>query len=153
MTTDKCLTGSESVQRLRTALHAKAKEEPERRFHALVDKVWRMDFLMEAWTRVRRNGGSAGVDGETFAEIERNGVEQWFGELSRELREGTYRPRAVRQVMIPKKQPGKVRPLGIPCLRGRLAGLVFPAVTLVLPRELKQLPGVGLDPAGRAGCE
>ena len=43
------LTGSERVQRLQTVLHAKAKEEPDRRFHALIDKVWREDFLMEAW--------------------------------------------------------------------------------------------------------
>ena len=102
-------------------LHAKAKEEPERRFHALADKVWRTDFLTEAWVRVRRNGGSAGVDGERFEDIEAFGVESWLGELSRDLREKTYAPKPVRQVLIPKKQPGKFRPLGIPCLRDRVA--------------------------------
>ena len=66
MTTGGSLTGSDKVRKLQTVLHAKAKEEPERRFHALIDKVWRMDFLNEAWARVRRNGGSAGVDGETI---------------------------------------------------------------------------------------
>ncbi len=121
MTTGGSLTGSDKVRKLQTVLHAKAKEEPERRFHALTDKVWRMDFLNEAWARVRRNGGSAGVDGETFAEIELSGLERWLGELSRELREGTYAPKPVRQVMIPKKQPGKLRPLGIPCIRDRVA--------------------------------
>ena len=121
MTTGKRLTGSEKVRQLQTVLHAKAKEEPDRRFHALIDKVWRGDFLAEAYRRVRRNGGSAGVDGETFADIESNGVERWLGELARELREGTYTPKPVRQVLIPKKQPGKFRPLGIPCIRDRVA--------------------------------
>ena len=102
-------------------LHAKAKEEPKRRFHALADKVWRMDFLDEAWDRVYRNGGSAGVDGEQFMDIAAQGVDVWLGELSRDLREGTYKPKPVRQVLIPKKQPGKFRPLGIPCIRDRVA--------------------------------
>ena len=121
MTTDENLTGSIRVRKLQTMLHAKAKEEPDRRFHALIDKVWRIDFLMEAWVRVRRNGGSAGVDGERVLDVETYGVERWLGELSRDLREGTYVPRPVRQVLIPKKQPGKFRPLGIPCIRDRVA--------------------------------
>ena len=116
MTTGESLPGSEKVRELQTVLHAKAKEEPERRFHALIDKVWREDFLAEAWRRVRRNGGSAGADGETFADIERYGVARWLGELARELRDGAYTPKPVRQVLIPKKQPGKFRPLGIPCM-------------------------------------
>ena len=82
MTTGERLAGSEKVRKLQTVLHAKAKEEPDRRFHALIDKVWRGDFLAEAYRRVRRNGGSAGVDGETFADIERYGA----GTEGRELR-------------------------------------------------------------------
>ena len=121
MTTGKNLTGSHAVQKLQTMLHAKAKEEPDRRFHALIDKVWRMDFLTEAWARVRRNGGSAGADGETFNDIEMKGVEQWLGELSQALKDGTYAPKPLRQVLIPKKQPGRFRPLGIPCIRDRVA--------------------------------
>ena len=121
MTTDERLTGSMKVRRLQTILHAKAKEDPNWRFHALADKVWRMDFLQEAWAMVRRNGGSAGVDGESIADIEAYGVTRWLGELSQDLREDTYTPRPVRQVLIPKKQPGKFRPLGIPCLRDRVA--------------------------------
>ena len=120
MTTGESLRGSEKVRRLQTVLHAKAKEEPDRRFHALIDKVWREDFLAEAWRRVRRNGGAAGVDGETFADIEANGVGRWLGELARDLKDGTYAPGPVRQVLIPKKQPGKFRPLGIPCIRDRV---------------------------------
>ena len=121
VTTGESLPGSEKVRKLQTVLHAKAKEEPGRRFHALIDKVWREDFLAEAWRQVRRNGGSAGVDGETYADIESYGVGRWLGELARELKDGTYTPEPVRQVLIPKKQPGKFRPLGIPCIRDRVA--------------------------------
>ena len=121
MITDTRLTGSERVRRLQTVLHAKAKESADHRFHALADKVWRMDFLWEAWKLVRRNGGSAGVDGETIVDVKQRGVEAWLQELSQDLRDGTYTPKAVRQVLIPKKQPGKFRPLGIPCLRDRVA--------------------------------
>ena len=121
MTTGKCLTGSDKVRKLQTVLHAKAKENPNQRFHALIDKVWRADFLMEAWAQVRRNGGSAGVDGETVKSVESYGVDRWLGELARDLKDGTYTPSPVRQVLIPKKQPGKFRPLGIPCIRDRVA--------------------------------
>ena len=115
------LSASERVQRLQTVLHAKAKEAPDFRFYSLSDKVWRDDVLMVAWQAVRRNGGAAGVDGETVADVESLGVDRWLGALARDLKAGTYRPRAVRQVLIPKKQRGKFRPLGIPCLRDRVA--------------------------------
>jgi group II intron reverse transcriptase/maturase len=121
METGGSLTAPESVRKLQTALHAKAKESPDFRFYALSDKVWRADFLQAAWHAVRRNGGAAGVDGETVERIEERGLERWLGELARDLKEGTYRPHAVRQVLIPKKQAGKYRPLGIPCVRDRVA--------------------------------
>ena len=74
-----------------------------------------------AWQDVRRNGGAAGVDGRSVADIEAYGVDRWLGELTRDLKAGTYRPDAVRQVLIPKKQRGKFRPLGIPRIRDRVA--------------------------------
>ena len=74
-----------------TALHAKAKEAPGFRFYSLSDKVWRDDVLVVAWQAVRRNGGAAGVDGETVADIESFGVERWLGALARDLKAGTYR--------------------------------------------------------------
>ncbi len=110
-----------TVRGLRTALHAKAKGDPGFRFYTLSDKVWRADVLAAAWQAVRRNGGACGVDGETFEQSKERGVQRWLGELAEELRRNTDRPRAVRQVLIPKKQPGKFRPLGIPCIRDRVA--------------------------------
>ena len=77
--------------------------------------------MAAAWRAVCRNGGACGVDGETFRQIEEQGVDGWLGRLAKELLENSYRPHAVRQVLIPKKQPGKFRPLGIPCIRDRVA--------------------------------
>ena len=112
MTTGEGLTGSESVRKLQTVLHVRAKEEPGRRFHALCDKVWREDFLAEAWRQVRHNGGSAGVDGESFAAIELHGVEGWLGELARDLRDGTYKPQAVRSGTDPEETARDVPTVG-----------------------------------------
>ena len=121
MGTGGSLAAPDGVQRLRTALHAKAKENPDFRFYSLADKVWRTDILNAAWSAARLNGGVAGVDGETFESIEEAGVDRWIGELARDPEEGTYRPKPVRRVLIPKKQRGKFRPLGLPCIRDRVA--------------------------------
>ncbi len=108
-----------SVQKLQTALHAKAKEEPGFRFYALYDKIYRTDVLTHAYLCCRANKGAPGVDGLTFDDVEAYGRERWLEELAQDLREGTYRPEAVRRVYIPKPN-GKLRPLGIPRLAERV---------------------------------
>src|SRR5213083_1612584 len=80
------------VRELQRTLWACAKRSPERRFHALYDRIWRGDVLSEAWRRVRKNRGAAGVDAVTLAEVEAYGVERMLGELQCALREGRYRP-------------------------------------------------------------
>lgn len=107
------------VRELQRRLWVAAKRSPGRRFHALYDKLWRGDVLLEAWERVRRSKGAAGVDGVTLAAVEAYGVERMLAELARDLREGSYRPAPVRRVEIPKPQGG-VRPLGIPVVRDRV---------------------------------
>jgi len=109
-----------SVQKLQTALHAKAKEAPGFRFYALYDKVYRKDVLAFAFQCCKANGGAAGADGQTFEEIEAYGVERWLDELAQELKSRTYRPLPVRRVYIPKPQGGQ-RPVGIPAIRDRVA--------------------------------
>ena len=122
LTTDGSLRGSAgSVRKLQNVLHAKAKEEPDRRFHALVDKVWRQDFLLEAWRMVRRNGGAAGVDGVTVADVEAYGVERWVGELSRDLRDGGYEPSPGSSPELCVKVRGSSSMLRLGCL-GDLLG-------------------------------
>jgi RNA-directed DNA polymerase len=118
----------ERVQKLRAALHAKAKAEPGFRFYALYDKIYREDVLAHAWAKCRANGGAPGVDGEDFADVEAYGVERWLGERALALREETYRPDAIRRTYIPKANGGR-RPLGIPTLRDRV---VMTAAVLVL---------------------
>jgi RNA-directed DNA polymerase len=109
------------VRQLQRKLWAAAKQSPERRFHALYDRVHRGDVLWEAWERVRANRGAAGVDRVTLAYVEEvYGAARLLGELQGDLRAGTYRPAPARRVDIPKPQGGK-RPLGIPSVRDRVA--------------------------------
>ena len=123
------LTTPESIQKLQTALHAKAKESPDFRFYALYDKVYRKDILAFAYACCKANGGAAGVDRQRFEDIEAYGVERWLDELSHDLKNRTYQPLPVRRVFIPKADGKTQRPLGIPAIRDRAVQV---ATTLVL---------------------
>ena len=118
----------DKVRQLQRRLWVAAKRSPERRFHALVDRIYRRDILWEAWRRVKRNRGAAGVDRETLAGVEQYGVEAMLDELQAALRAGTYRPPPVLRRYIPKAD-GRQRSLGIPTVRDRVAQM---ATTIVL---------------------
>jgi RNA-directed DNA polymerase len=109
----------DKVRRLQRKLWAAAKQSEGRRFHALFDRIYRDDVLVESWRRVRANRGAAGVDRVTLEAVEAYGVERMLGELARDLRTGKYRPAPVRRVEIPKSD-GRKRPLGIPTVRDRV---------------------------------
>ena len=119
---------ADKVRQLQRRLWTAAKQQPGRRFHALYDRISRGDVLWEAWKRVKRNHGAAGVDAMTLADIEYAGVEAFLDDLGARVRAGTYRPVAVRRRYIPKGQGGQ-RPLGIPTVRDRVVQM---AATLVL---------------------
>jgi RNA-directed DNA polymerase len=116
------------VQKLQQSLHAKAKAEPGFRFYSLWDKVCRKDVLESAYRACRANSGAAGVDRESFSDIETGGLNRWLENLQRELMTGTYRPSPLLRVWIPKASGGR-RPLGIPTIRDRVAQM---AALLVL---------------------
>jgi group II intron reverse transcriptase/maturase len=119
---------ADKVRQLQRRLWVAAKRHPGRRFHALHDRIARGDVLAEAWKRVKRNRGAAGVDAQTIADVEQYGVGRFLEELGSELRAGTYRPAAVLRRYIPKAD-GKKRPLGIPTVRDRVVQM---AAKLVL---------------------
>ncbi len=104
---------------LQRKLYRAAKRQRNRRFHALYDRIFRPDILRQAWEEVRRNGGSAGQDGVSIEDVEREGVEQFLREIEQDLKAGTYRPKPVLRVYIPKAD-GRQRPLGIPSVRDRV---------------------------------
>jgi RNA-directed DNA polymerase len=140
-------TPSENVETLQTSLQTKAKAEPAFRFYALWDKVCRKDVLLEAYRRCRANAGAAGVDGETFGQIDAYGRERWLETLREELISGRYIPQPLLRVWIPKSNGGQ-RPLGIPCIKDRVVqmaavlviGPIFEAD--LLPQQYGFRPGL-----------
>jgi RNA-directed DNA polymerase len=120
--------GIDPTRAIQRRLYRTAKLNRNRRFHALYDKVHRMDVLQRAWREVVRNAGGAGVDDITIQAIEEVGPEAFLCELQQELVKGRYRPQPVRRVTIPKRAGGE-RHLGVPTVRDRV---VQTAVKLIL---------------------
>ena len=109
----------EKSRQLQRNLYLAAKKDKQRRFHALYDRIFRLDILWRAWKEVRENKGSAGIDGITFEMIEGYGVEEYLLDIQEDLQNKKYRPKPVKRVYIPKPD-GKQRPLGIPTIRDRI---------------------------------
>lgn len=107
------------VRELQRTLYRTAKDQPQRRFHALYDKVYRRDVLERAWGQVRRNRGAAGIDRTTIDDVEQYGVGRLLDELAADLKEHRWRPTPARRVFIPKPGSGEQRPLSIPTVADR----------------------------------
>jgi RNA-directed DNA polymerase len=116
------------IRTLQRKLYRKAKEDPEYRFYLLYDKIYREDILAHAYELAKANRGAPGVDGQSFEQIESQGLALWLTGIRNELRTKAYKPQPVQRVMIPKPGGGE-RPLGIPTIRDRV---VQTAAKLVL---------------------
>ena len=121
------LTTTDKVQELQRKLYLKAKSQPNFRFYALYDKVYRSDVLKKAWQGVRANHGSAGTDGKTIKDIEEEGVDEFLKGIQQELRTKKYRPSPARRVYIPKPD-GRQRPLSIPTVKDRVVQMALKLV-------------------------
>lgn len=86
---------------------------------SLIDKVYSQKNLEAAYAKVAKNKGAAGVDRVSVQKFTKN-KSQELGALSQQLREGTYQPKDIRRVYIPKIGDPKGRPLGIPAVRDRI---------------------------------
>ena len=114
----------EKVREWRAKLSTKAKQEKRFRFYSLYGLISHLDTLRAAWEQVRANQGAPGVDGVSFAQIERQGLEQWLEELGQELCDKSYRCQAVRRVYIPqgKRQTATARDPDHPGPSGAVRG-------------------------------
>jgi len=117
------MTTAERVGMLQEKLYCKAKQERDYKFYVLYDKMFIPFMLQEAYKKVKANGGSPGIDGQNFKDVEEYGLEKFLNELGEDLRKRTYKPQAVKRVWIDKAN-GSKRPLGIPTLRDRVAQAV-----------------------------
>lgn len=88
-------------------------------FTKLMDIISSEENIRLAYRNIKRNGGSytAGTDKQTIRDIEKLPVEQYVRIVQRKLM--YYKPKPVKRVEIPKPN-GKMRPLGIPTIVGRL---------------------------------
>ena len=155
-------TPKEKVRELQRKLYVCAKRSRTRRFHALYDRIYRSDVLWEAWRRVRRNRGTAGVDAETIQAIEKRGVGEFLAEIEAALRAGRYRPspvkrryilRYVQRWMCTRRQSLRrstqhKQPYSISYLRRRRTALL-PAMQLWIPSEEKRDRSTGGHTHGR----
>lgn len=116
----KARNGENKVQKLQRSLYVSAKQNPKRRYYSLYDKIYRKDVLWAAWSQVKANGGSPGIDGETIESIVQSGKEaEIINSIQKKLQAKTYKFSPVKEVTIPKANGG-TRPLGIATVQDRI---------------------------------
>jgi len=136
------------LELFRNRLYQKAKEDKERKFYTLHDKLCRMDILEEAWKNVAANHGTAGIDNQTIEDIRAYGTDRFLRELQQELISETYIVSDVRRVYIPKPD-GKERPLGIPTVRDRIVQQPVKSIIGPYTKQTFRSSAMPTDPTDR----
>lgn len=95
--------------------HVREKPDPE---EDLLERIVARENMLLAWKRVKANKGAAGMDDMSIDDFAAYAREHW-PEIREAILAGTYQPKPVRRVEIPKTGGGK-RPLGIPAVLDRL---------------------------------
>ncbi len=140
-------------------LYRSAKQNRTRKFHALYDKLTRFDVMQRAWSDVARNQGAPGVDKVSITDISSRGpesIQAFIDVLSEELRTGTYRPKPLRRVHIPKPgKSGETRPLGIPTVTDRIAqgvakAYIEPRLEVIFHEDSYGVTGRSVQPTMRS---
>jgi group II intron reverse transcriptase/maturase len=108
-----------NLQELRRRIYRKAKSESTHRFWGLFTHITKIETLEEAYRIAKRNGGAAGIDGQSFAAVEAAGLAGFLAAIREDLITGRYQPMPNRRVEIPKGN-GKFRILQISCIRDRV---------------------------------
>src|SRR5262245_21340922 len=140
--------GAAKVRKLQRALYRTSKQDKQRRFYSLYDKVWRRDVLWEAWQQVKANKGAPGVDGMAIEWMINTGyAEEMIQQLHEALREHRYQFAPVRVVEMPKPKGG-TRPLGIATVKDRVGQT---AMKLVWNPSLKRIFTTAPPDTGRNG--
>ena len=119
MNAQKANDAIDKARQLQRKLYLAAKVNRKRRFHAMYDKIHRIDILQEAWKRVKTNGGAGGIDKVSIEDVKAYGENKLLDEISEVLECNNYRPLPVRRTYIPKND-GSKRPLGIPVIKDRI---------------------------------
>lgn len=119
MIADNAINTHAKVRDFQNRLYLTAKADRKRKYYSMYDKIYREDILKEAWTRVKRNGGSGGIDRISIEDVKTYGEEKLLKEIAEELQLETYRCKPVRRTYIPKGD-GRKRALGIPTIKDRI---------------------------------
>ena len=92
------------------------------KYEKVLEEVYDRRRLLEAWQQVKRNAGAAGIDKMTIEDFERRKGEL-FKIIYGKLKDGTYRFKPARRVLIPKEGSGRFRKLGIPVVMDRIVAV------------------------------
>ncbi|WP_234859050.1 group II intron reverse transcriptase/maturase [Aquimarina aquimarini] len=111
----------ERIRVFQRKLYIRAKQDKNFKAFSLYGKLCEDITIIEAYRRVKSNySKGVGVDGQSFEDIEKQGLKTFLEHIQQDLVQWIYKSKAVKQVLIPKEKKGDFRKLGIPTIRDRV---------------------------------